>query len=79
MDPRAALLKKALYSLSHKTGRQDLYEMCDAGEKLMREEKGLYPNLDYYALRLLPARHTDRSLYSDIFRGTFCRSKRACH
>ncbi|RCK13055.1 hypothetical protein DT075_01915 [Bacillus licheniformis] len=42
MDPRAALLKKALYSLSHKTGRQDLYEMCDAGEKLPPQETAVF-------------------------------------
>ena len=23
--------------------------MCEAGEKIMEKEKGLYPNLDYYA------------------------------
>lgn len=67
MDPRAALLKKALYSLSHKTGRQDLYEMCDAGEKLMREEKGLYPNLDYYAAPVYYLLGIPIDLYTPIF------------
>ncbi|MCY7966954.1 citrate synthase [Bacillus haynesii] len=67
MDPRAALLKKALYSLCHKTGRQDLYEMCDAGEKLMREEKGLYPNLDYYAAPVYYLLGIPIDLYTPIF------------
>ncbi|ATH93709.1 citrate synthase 3 [Bacillus glycinifermentans] len=67
MDPRAALLKKALFSLSHKTGRQDLYDMCDAGETLMREEKGLYPNLDYYAAPVYYLLGIPIDLYTPIF------------
>lgn len=67
MDPRAALLKKALFTLSHKTGRQDLYEMCDAGETLMREEKGLYPNLDYYAAPVYYLLGIPIELYTPIF------------
>ncbi|MFN2744750.1 MULTISPECIES: citrate synthase [Bacillus] len=67
MDPRAALLKKALFTLSHKTGRQDLFEMCDEGEKLMREEKGLYPNLDYYAAPVYYLLGIPIDLYTPIF------------
>jgi len=50
MDPRAQLLKEALAALVEQRndpeGRKWL-RMCRVGEDLMREAKGLYPNLDY--------------------------------
>src|SRR5699024_1901309 len=49
MDPRAAMMKESLKKLCAQKGDNLLLEMCEAGEKLMKEEKGLYPNLDYYA------------------------------
>lgn len=49
VDPRATLMKEALAVLAAATNRRDLYNMCVVGEELMRKEKGLYPNLDYYA------------------------------
>ena len=40
--------------------------MCEAGEKIMEKEKGIYPNLDYYALSILDARYSIQ-LYTPIF------------
>lgn len=48
-DPRALLMKKALQPLAAAKGQEELYEMCLIGEEVMRREKGLFPNLDYYA------------------------------
>ncbi|MFD0588189.1 citrate synthase [Paenibacillus sp. GCM10027627] len=48
-DPRALLMKEALLSLCLEKKDQSLYELCVAGEEAMEREKGLYPNLDYYA------------------------------
>ncbi|MFC5531317.1 citrate synthase [Cohnella yongneupensis] len=48
-DPRALLMKEALAEIAEVRNRAELYEMCVIGEELMRREKGLYPNLDYYA------------------------------
>lgn len=45
MDPRALMMKEALQQLCDKAGDHRLYEMCEAGERLMEKEKGLYPNL----------------------------------
>ncbi|MFC0523398.1 citrate synthase [Pontibacillus salicampi] len=67
MDPRAALMKEALRELAEEKGRMDLYEMCDAGEELMREEKGLYPNLDYYAAPVYYLLDIPIDLYTPIF------------
>ncbi|MDA1476823.1 citrate synthase [Bacillus changyiensis] len=67
IDPRAALLKNALFSLSEKRGKQDLFEMCETGENVMREEKGLYPNLDYYAAPIYYLLGIPIDLYTPIF------------
>jgi citrate synthase len=50
MDPRAQLLKETLRELVAAKGTgAELLEMCERGEAVMHAEKGLYPNLDYYA------------------------------
>lgn len=67
MDPRAKLMKEALAKLAEKTGRKDLYDMCEAGEKIMAEEKGLYPNLDYYAAPVFYLLHIPVELYTPVF------------
>ncbi|KGX91371.1 citrate synthase [Pontibacillus halophilus JSM 076056 = DSM 19796] len=67
MDPRALLMKEALKELAEEKDRMDLYEMCDAGETLMREEKGLYPNLDYYAAPVYYLLDIPIDLYTPIF------------
>ncbi|UOR12790.1 citrate synthase [Halobacillus amylolyticus] len=67
MDPRAALMKEALRELAEDKGRMDLFEMCEAGETLIREEKGLYPNLDYYAAPVYYLLDIPIELYTPIF------------
>ncbi|WP_168119896.1 citrate synthase [Paenibacillus sp. HB172176] len=48
-DPRALLMKEALRKLAAASCNHELYHRCEAGEAVMKREKGLYPNLDYYA------------------------------
>ncbi|MBB6450735.1 citrate synthase [Geomicrobium halophilum] len=67
MDPRAMLMKKALHKLAVEQGREDLYEMCERGEDIIREEKGLYPNLDYYAAPVYYLLNIPIPLYTPIF------------
>lgn len=67
MDPRALLMKKALHKLAVERGRKDLYEMCERGEDIIREEKGLYPNLDYYAAPVYYLLNIPIPLYTPIF------------
>lgn len=63
MDPRAQLLKEVLKDL----GATELLAMCERGEAVMRAEKGLYPNLDYYAAPLYTALGIPQELYTPIF------------
>ncbi|MED1443122.1 citrate synthase [Aeribacillus composti] len=67
MDPRALLMKKALQQLSEQRGDFRLLEICEAGETIMREEKGLYPNLDYYAAPVYYMLGIPIDLYTPIF------------
>ncbi|MCP3028648.1 citrate synthase [Halobacillus sp. A5] len=67
MDPRAALMKEALRELAAERKREDLFEMCEAGEQLIKEEKGLYPNLDYYAAPVYYLLGIPIDLYTPIF------------
>ncbi|MEC0267117.1 citrate synthase [Paenibacillus anseongense] len=48
-DPRALLMKDALAALSLEKNQPELYTMCVVGEEVMKREKNLHPNLDYYA------------------------------
>lgn len=67
MDPRAAIMKDSLEKLCEQKGDYSLLEMCEAGEKLMKEERGLYPNLDYYAAPVYWMLGIPIQLYTPIF------------
>src|SRR5699024_4891873 len=69
MDPRELMRKQLLKQLWEKKGDTILLDMCEAGEKLMREEKGIYPNLDYYAAPVYWMLGIPIKLYTPIF---FC-------
>ena len=60
-------MKEALYKLCEEKGDFSLYEKCEAGEKLMEKEKGIYPNLDYYAAPVYWMLGVPIPLYTPIF------------
>ncbi len=51
MDPRAAILKEYARALSERAdgSEPDWYEMSRRMEEIVLEEKGLYPNVDFYS------------------------------
>ncbi|MCS7297775.1 MAG: citrate synthase [Bacteroidia bacterium] len=68
MDPRAQLLKEVLHTLIQAKGNGYIYaDMCQRGEDIMRTEKGLYPNLDYYAAPVYYLLDIPIELYTPIF------------
>ncbi|MGN7311134.1 citrate synthase [Alkalicoccobacillus gibsonii] len=69
MDPRALIMKRALIDLSNQRGDDQFLRMCEAGENLMEREKGLYPNLDYYAAPVYYMLGIPIDLFTPIF---FC-------
>lgn len=66
-DPRAVLMKELLKKLVAQKGHEDLLEMCEIGERVMHREKGLYPNLDYYAAPVYYLLDVPIPLYTPIF------------
>lgn len=69
MDPRAEIMKQSLTKLCDRDGDYTLLEMCEAGEEIMREEIGIFPNLDYYAAPVYWKLNIPIQLYTPIF---FC-------
>ncbi|RDI96631.1 citrate synthase [Meiothermus sp. QL-1] len=69
MDPRAALMKEVLGQLAQKGNQAAAryLEVAVRGEEVMQREKGLYPNLDYYAAPVLYALGVPVPLYTPIF------------
>ncbi|WP_128894390.1 citrate synthase [Longirhabdus pacifica] len=67
MDPRALLMKEALKRLVEVKGNEQLLTMCELGEDMMRNEKGLYPNLDYYAAPVYYLLGVPIELYTPVF------------
>ena len=70
MDPRAQLLKETLTRLVAEHGDaegQRLLRRCERAERVMHAEKGLYPNLDYYAAPVFYVLGIPIELYTPIF------------
>lgn len=70
MDPRALVMKDALKQLCELKGDDKLLEMCEAGERVMEREIGIYPNLDYYAAPVYWLLNIPIPLYTPIFFGS---------
>jgi 2-methylcitrate synthase len=49
LDPRSPIIQKWAQRLSEASGDTTLYRIAERIERLVHEEKGLYPNLDFYS------------------------------
>ncbi|MBD0380217.1 citrate synthase [Paenibacillus sedimenti] len=66
-DPRAILMKEALWKLTKAKNQPELYQMCVVGEEVMKREKNLYPNLDYYAAPVYHLLGIPIELFTPVF------------
>lgn len=66
-DPRAVILKEYCRELAEVVGRSDLEETADVIERVVREEKGLPPNLDWPSARLYHYLGLEVELYTPLF------------
>lgn len=66
-DPRAMLMKEALVRLAAAKQQESLYRMCVIGEEVMKREKNLYPNLDYYAAPVYHLLGIPIDLFTPVF------------
>lgn len=66
-DPRATHLRRMSKELAEKTGEGDLYEISEAIEKTVMDEKGIYPNVDFYAASVYGYLGIPTDLFTPIF------------
>lgn len=66
-DPRAVILKRFSKMVGEAAGDTRWYELSVAIEEIMRREKGLYPNVDFYAASTYYAMGIPIDLYTPIF------------
>lgn len=66
-DPRAMLMKEALSELAKHNNQPQLYDLCVVGEQVMKREKQLYPNLDYYAAPVFHLLGIPIDLFTPVF------------
>jgi len=66
-DPRAAYLHTLCRELAVETGHQDMEAMADTIETIVRNEKGLPPNLDWPSARLYHYMDLEIDLYTPLF------------
>ena len=68
-DPRATHLRRFSKSLGEKAGEPQWFAMSERIEALVKAEKKLYPNVDFYSASMFYALgHSDRSLHADLRR-----------
>jgi citrate synthase len=67
IDPRATILKEMAKQLSEDTGRTRWYEMCEIVERVMKEEKGIACNVDFYSAPVYHLLGIHPALFTPVF------------
>ena len=66
-DPRARFLKPLCKELAVETGHEEMENMAEVIERIVVEEKGLPPNLDWPSARLYHYMGLDVTIYTPLF------------
>ena len=66
-DPRATHLRKMAQELAQKTGDPSNYEISEEIEKAVMDEKGIYPNVDFYAASVYGYLQIPTDLFTPVF------------
>jgi citrate synthase len=66
-DPRSLIIQRQAESLSRIRGERRWYQIATSMEEIMRREKGLYPNLDFYTAVAYLLMGIPRELYTPVF------------
>ncbi|HZB79187.1 MAG TPA: citrate/2-methylcitrate synthase [Actinomycetota bacterium] len=66
-DPRAKVLKRLSRKACERAGRAQLHEIAEAIEKAAFEQKGLYPNVDFYAAAVFHVLGVPTDLMTPVF------------
>ena len=66
-DPRATHLRKMAQELAEKSGDPSNYEISQEIEKAVMDEKGIYPNVDFYAASVYGYLQIPTDLFTPVF------------
>ena len=66
-DPRATHLRKMAQELADKSGDPSNYEISEEIEKAVMDEKGIYPNVDFYAASVYGYLQIPTDLFTPVF------------
>jgi 2-methylcitrate synthase len=66
-DPRSAVIKQWSARLSEASGDMRLYRVSEQIEEVMRREKGLFPNLDFYSASAYHLCGIPTSMFTPVF------------
>ena len=66
-DARSAIIQQHAESLSRICGDRRWYEIATIIDRVMQQEKGLYPNLDFYTAAAYLLMSIPRELYTSVF------------
>ena len=66
-DPRAVILKRISEDLSQDGGEPNWYEITEAAERTVFEEKGLYPNVDLWSASVYRYLGVPTDLFTPLF------------
>jgi citrate synthase len=66
-DPRATHLRRLSHELGEQAGETRWFEMSESMERTVMEEKGLYPNVDFYAASVYRSLGIPTDLFTPVF------------
>lgn len=66
-DPRAIILKRISEDFSHDRGEPNWFEITNAAERTVLEEKGLYPNVDLWSASVYRYLGVPTDLFTPLF------------
>lgn len=66
-DPRAKYLKEMSRRITDETGQKELFEISLRIAEIMKEEKGLLPNVDFFSATVYHSMGVDHDLFTPIF------------
>jgi citrate synthase len=66
-DPRAVILKRFSEALAARSSEPHWYRMSERIEKVVLDEKGLYPNVDFYSASTYHYLGIETGLFTPIF------------
>ena len=66
-DSRSYVMKIYARELAAKRGKQDIFEIAEKIEKTVREQKGIFPNVDFYTALTYHILDIPKTLYTPLF------------